>query len=240
METIFDKHERIALQVSGGKDSLACLFLMEPYWGQMTVYWLNTGDAYPETVQVMQYVRQMVPHFVEIDGQQPKVIQMYGYPSDLVPAANTNFGVASSGEDVPLIQDRYACCMRVRMEPMFNRMVEDGVTMVIRGQKAADQLKAPLKSGTVEDGVTYIFPIEDWNDQQVMDYLQRLEVPIPRFYEMLESAPECRTCSAYWDDGVAKYLKQYHPEHHVEVQRRLGIIGSAVEKHMMNFYNEVE
>lgn len=240
MESIFDQHERIALQVSGGKDSLACLFLMEPYWDKMTVYWVNTGDAYPETVLAMYYICQMVPNFVEINGEQPKVVQMHGYPSDIVPVTHTAFGRTSSGEDGPLIQSRYECCWRVIMEPMAKKMEEDGITLVIRGQKNIDALKAPIKSGTEENGITYLFPIEDWTDQQVMEYLRSIEVPIPRFYETLESAPDCRTCTAYWDHGVAKYLKQHHPEHHVEVQRRLGVIGSAVEKHMMNFYNEVE
>lgn len=240
MQTIFDQHERIALQVSGGKDSLACLFLMEPYWHQMTVYWVNTGDAFPETENIMAYVKSMVPNFVEINGLQPQVIKLFGIPSDVVPASNTEFGVMV-GDPAPLIQDRYSCCQRVMMQPMARRMIADDVTLVIRGQKNSDHLKAAVKSGTVENGITYIFPIEDWTDQQVADYLDlTVGIPLPRFYETMTSAPDCRTCSAYWDTNSAQYLKRYHPEQYEEVQRRLGIIGSAVEKHMMNFYNEVE
>lgn len=239
MESIFDQHERIALQVSGGKDSLACLFLMQPYWDKMTVYWVNTGDAFPETTRIMNLTRGMVPRFVEIDGRQPQVIKMYGYPSDIVPVTNTAFGVACGG-DAQLIQDRYSCCARVIMQPMAQRMIEDGITLVIRGQKNSDHLKAPVKSGTVEDGITYLFPIEDWTDQQVFDYLEWVGVTLPRFYETMQTAPDCRTCTAYWDTNSAQYLKRYHPEHYGEVQRRLGVISAEVGKHMMNLYNEVE
>ena len=60
MQNIIERHERIALQVSGGRDSIACLYLMRPYWDRVTVYWLDTGAAYPETVSLMQRICDMV------------------------------------------------------------------------------------------------------------------------------------------------------------------------------------
>ena len=65
-------HERIALQVSGGRDSLACFYLLKDagLLDKVTVYWVNTGDAFPETIEIMDLVRDMTPHFVEISGNQ--------------------------------------------------------------------------------------------------------------------------------------------------------------------------
>jgi len=31
------------LQLSGGKDSLACLYLLKPKWDDLIVAWVNTG-----------------------------------------------------------------------------------------------------------------------------------------------------------------------------------------------------
>lgn len=239
MQEIIDRHERIALQVSGGRDSLACLYLMRPYWGRLTVYWVNTGAAFPETVDVMEQVRALVPCFVEIDGNQPDVVANCGLPSDIVPASHTPIGILGGDSAGPLIQDRYSCCANVIMLPLHRRMVEDGITLIVRGQKTADQLKGTLRSGAVADGVEYLFPIEDWSTRQVMAYLQEQGAPIPRFYQMMEGAPDCMTCSAYWETGAAAYLKRYHYPEYQEVQFRLDIINSAVAGSIANFNKEI-
>ena len=51
-------HERVALELSGGKDSVACLYLLRHQLHKITVYWLNTGDAYPETLDVIHHLFQ--------------------------------------------------------------------------------------------------------------------------------------------------------------------------------------
>jgi phosphoadenosine phosphosulfate reductase len=239
IEQAIGRHERIALQLSGGRDSLACLYLLRPFWDRLTVYWFNTGDPFPETEQAMELVRAEVPHFVEIDGHQPDVVAQYGIPSDIVPASRTPIGIAGSGGPGPMIQDRYACCARVFMVPMHERMRADGITLIIRGQRADDRLKAPICSGHVEDGVEYLFPIEEWSVADVMDYLRKNRLPVPRFYQMMDSAPDCMTCSAYWENGVSAYLKQYHPSAYAIVQQRLDMINEAVREHIAAFNIEV-
>lgn len=236
---ILDRHERIALQLSGGKDSLACLYLLRDYWPRLTVYWNNTGDPFPETLGIIGMVRDEVPNFIEIDGRQPEVIQQFGIPSDIVPASHTPLGLMGSGRAAPLIQDRNSCCYRVIMEPMHRKMIEDGVTLIIRGQRADDALKAPIRSGHVEHGIEYLFPIEGWSAVQVLEYLRYNCLPVPRFYQMLDGAPDCMTCSAWWEHGAAKYLKAYHPEAHAEVQYRLDLINRAVHEHIVAFNREV-
>jgi 3'-phosphoadenosine 5'-phosphosulfate sulfotransferase (PAPS reductase)/FAD synthetase len=238
MQDTFDRHDKIALQVSGGRDSIACLYLMRPWLDRMTVYWVNTGAAFPETVELMEQVRAMCPRFVEIDGQQPQVIAQFGLPSDIVPASHTPVGIVGTGEGF-LIQDRYSCCARVVMLPLHERMVADGITLVIRGQKASDRHKAPIRSGAVDLGIEYLFPVEDWSPQQVMDYLKAEGAPIPRFYETLDGAPDCMTCSAWWENGAAAYLKRHHPPQYQEVQQRLDAINAAVAPMIAAFNQEV-
>lgn len=238
MDTIIGRHERIALQFSGGKDSIACLFLLKPFWDRITVYWLDTGAAFPETVALAQQVRDMVPNFARIEGRQPDVIEAFGIPSDIVPVSGTPIGIEVAGGGQP-IQDRYLCCYRSIMLPMHERMIEDGITLIIRGQKDADRFKARVRSGEVHDGIEYLFPIQDWTSKQVMDYLREQNAPIPRFYEVLNTAPDCMTCSAWWEEGAAKYLKRYHHAQYLENQTRLDIINKAVGEHIAAFNQEV-
>jgi phosphoadenosine phosphosulfate reductase len=239
IDAALSRHAKVALQFSGGRDSIACLFLLQPWWDRLTVYWCNTGDAFPETLAVIEQVKAQVPHFVEIKGDQPGVVAGFGLPSDIVPASRTPIGLMGEQSSAPMIQDRYSCCARVVMLPLHERMLADGVTLVIRGQKAADRLKSPITSGTVDLGIEYLFPIEDWTARDVMNAIRDGGWPLPRFYEVLEGAPDCMTCSAWWEHGVAKYLKRYHHPHYVEVQRRLDIINQAVSGHIAHFNDEV-
>lgn len=239
IELAFTRHRRIAFQLSGGRDSIACLYLLRDYLEHITVYWVNTGAAFPETVDVMAKLRSMCPNFVEIDGAQPAHIKQHGIPSDLVPVSATVIGRAVSEAPVPKIIDRYTCCAGVMMIPMQQRMIADGITLVIRGQKNADTIKSPTRSGDVVDGVEYLFPIEGWTTRNVMEYLKAEHAPIPRFYQMLNSAPDCMTCSAYWEEGVSQYLKRYHFPHYNIVQDRLKTIRDAVAGHIASFNIEV-
>lgn len=237
-EEIISQHERIGLQVSGGRDSIACLYLLRPYWDKLIVYWLDSGSAFPETVTLMQKIRDMVPNFARIDGLQPAVVEAFGMPSDIVPVSATPIGIEVAGKG-ERIQDRYMCCFRSIMLPMQERMIADGVTLVIRGQKDADKFKATIKSGEWENGIQYLFPIQDWTTKQVMDYLREQQAPIPRFYEMLDTAPDCMSCTAWWEDGAAKYLKRYHHTQYVENQKKLDVINQAVAQHIAAFNKEV-
>lgn len=237
VQDTIDRHDRIALQLSGGRDSIACLYLLKPYWDRLTVYWCDTGSAYPETVALMQQIRDMVPNFARIEGRQPQVIAEHGIPTDILPVSSTPMGVAT-GTGLPM-QDRYSCCLRSIMMPLHERMHEDGITLIIRGQKNADRLKSIVRSGEVHNGIEYLFPIEDWDSRKVMRFLSDEGAPIPRFYEMLNGAPDCMTCSAYWEEGAAKYLRRYHHAQYLENQQRLDIINKAVGEHIAAFNQEV-
>jgi 3'-phosphoadenosine 5'-phosphosulfate sulfotransferase (PAPS reductase)/FAD synthetase len=240
MLEIFQRHQRVAFQFSGGKDSLAALFLLKPYWNQFTVYWTHTGDPVPEVQEFIDWVAGQVPHFKAIQGHQPDIIERYGWPVDVLPADASLFGRLTTGSPATVFQNREACCFKSFMMPMHLQMQRDGITCIVRGQKESDFRKVPIQSGYVEDGIEYYFPVESWTDSQVMEYLHKNSIPIPSFYQWLTSSPDCLTCTAYLDENRKQFLQERHPEAWKKVHFRLTELKHALAAPLLALKDHLE
>jgi 3'-phosphoadenosine 5'-phosphosulfate sulfotransferase (PAPS reductase)/FAD synthetase len=240
MMDVFSRHKKIALQFSGGRDSLATLFFLRDYWPLMTVYHTDTGDQFPETKEVVEKVKALVPHFVTIDGTLKETEERYGIPSDLLPTqSNTAIGRMHSGSKLKLI-DRYECCYQSLMRPMHERMKADGITLIIRGQRDSDYVNPPMRSNQVDDGMEAFYPLQDWSDIQVDDYLNSIDVKPARFYqEGMDTTPECMSCSAWWDDKRAAYLKKHHPKEYGVYKIKIESILYALKPSLENLRGEL-
>jgi phosphoadenosine phosphosulfate reductase len=192
------------LQFSGGKDSLACLYLLESRWDEITVAWVNTGAAFPETLEQMEEIRSLVPHFVEIKSTQS--IGTEGYPADVLPIASTTLGQYAEGKHAQRFQSRIACCAAALWLPTQKAMKDLGATVVIRGQKRADRRSNRIQSGAVIEGVRYEFPLEDWTDERVTNYLASRGVSLPPNYGYMNTGLDCWNCTAYLDENVVTDL----------------------------------
>jgi len=235
------RHERIALQFSGGKDSIATLMVMRPWWDKLTVYWTNTGDPFPEVLEVANRVRGMVPHFVEIAGNRDFVVEQFGLPSDVIPYSSTSVSHAMGVGETVLLQDRFSCCARSIMLPMHARMVKDGITLIVRGQRDAEVFKGPYRSGDIGDGVELLYPIEQWTDEQVFSFIQENGFDVPRYYtEGMPHSGDCLVCTAWVGDGRGSYLRAHYPERFAEYREKLAIVGMAAKVAVNNLINEIE
>jgi len=235
---IWHRHSKIAFEFSGGKDSTAALYLLKPYWDRFTVYWLNAGDCFPETLEIVERVRaDKRITFVEVKSDVHAVIAEHGLPTDLMPCSSSPMGRMIEGDHNVLLQDRYSCCWRTVMKPIHDRVLADGNTCIIRGQKAAD-IGVPVKGG-VHDGIEIFNPIIDWKDADVFAYLKWNDLPISPVYETMNTTPECMSCSAWWDDNRAQYLKSRYPEQYAKYQSRLARIRVVVEPLIAAFNREV-
>jgi phosphoadenosine phosphosulfate reductase len=227
-DDIFSRHDRVAIQVSGGKDSLAALYLLRPYWDRLVVYWLNPGNPFPETYEVIDRVASMVPHFKEVRGRQREIIKEGGWPSDVVPIRWTSFGQFGLGEKAFKVQGRFDCCWRSLMLPMHEAMLEDGITCVIRGKRSDEVDKSPSRSGDVIDGIEFVYPLWDWSAGDVHTFLRDNGVQLPDYYLYVDSSLDCMDCTAWWEDGIGKFTKARYPALHAEYVRRIGLIKSAI------------
>lgn len=222
------------LQFSGGKDSLACLYLFEPQWEELAVAWVNTGAAFPEVLELMDQVRARVPDFREIRTSQ--TIERAGYPVDLLPIGATPVGAYLEGRRGGAhFQSRNACCAASIWIPMHQAMKDWGVKVVIRGQKRCDRRRSTIADGEVLDGIEYRFPLEDWSDEDVCRYLRECDVALPRNYlEGMRTGLDCWNCTAYLDDqgGRFEYMRAHHPEKFEHVRAVLRDYRAALTREL--------
>lgn len=231
MQDMIARHDNIILQFSGGKDSLACLHLCRKWLDKITVAWVNTGDAFPESIQLMEKVREAVPHFVEIPSGQPLFVNRNGWPVDILPVRNTEYGNrVEAGHAQPMV-GYPVCCNANIWQPMDWFVVQSGATLVIRGTKAADGKKSNLVHGQVIDGVQYAMPLWDMTDLDVLAIVKAGEFGVPDHYAYVNSSLDCMHCTAYLSEnaGKLKFMRAHHPELAAEMVARLGIIRAAVK-----------
>lgn len=222
-----DRHQKIALSFSGGKDSLACVYLLRDRLDDITLYHVDTGDLLPEMRESVSRVESLAPHFVRIDTDVARWIAQWGLPSDLVPHSSHSIGQAM-GESERRLTSRYDCCYQNLMWPLFARVHADGNTLLIRGTKRVDMVRLPASEGDIVDGVELHYPLLEWSNEQVFAFLALNNVPLPRVYDYVTNSPECARCSAWWGERRAEYLKKYHPQLWRDYDDRLQIVINEI------------
>lgn len=202
MQEFFNRHAKVILQFSGGKDSLACLKLLEAYKDQFTVVWVNPGNPYKETIALMESVKARVPNFIELKGDQPKFIKEQGYPVDILPLWNTDWAHRVASSKSFKFTTPSACCYNNHWKLMENFVKEFSVTGIIRGQKLSDKRKNSLRSGDIVEGIEFLFPLQYWEDKDVTEFLGE---DLPEYYNQgFKSGLDCVNCTAYSDESVER------------------------------------
>lgn len=219
-----------ALHFGGGKDSLACLYLLREKWPTLIVAWMNAGAPFPETVAQMEEIRGLVPNFVEVKADVLANIEQHGWPTDVLPVRHAYMGKLTTGEPGLMMQSWFECCMHNIWLPMQQKMADLGVTTIYRGQRLSEDYKTTIRSGDVVNGVTYQFPLEDWTEDQVANYLIEQGVKIPRHYVKTQKSLDCWCCTAYLDAKLdqLRYLKRKHPDKYAVVAEKLSRMRAAV------------
>lgn len=234
------RHTRVAFQLSGGKDSVAALLLLRPFWDRLTVYYCDSGDAMPETQLMIKQLAWRLPRDLEIvPGRVQQVRAQFGLPTDLLPWTSAQAAHWLNTGSTPLMQDRVSCCFRSVMAPLHERMIADGMTLIIRGQKQSDELKGPLRSGMVLDGFEFLYPVEAWSDADCFAYVLAHGLVLPRTYAGgMNHSADCMTCTAWCEDNRADYLRQHHPQAFKEYRRNFEVVMAASKPAWANMLKE--
>lgn len=225
---------KLGLAFSGGKDSWACLWLNQDRLREITVLWVDTGMNYPELLETIERARAMCPNFVRIPSDRRGQNERRGLPSDVIPVQWTTLGQIMSGPKPITLQPYLACCFENVALPLHEAAVRHGVTHLIRGQRNEEKHKSPSRNGTVvDDGVTYLHPIEDWTEAQVMAYLEA-HMEIPEHFKLRHSSMDCHDCTAYADESAdrVEFMRQHHPDLHAQYLDRMAQVKTALSEAM--------
>lgn len=236
--SVLDRHERIALMFSGGKDSLACVYLLRAHLHRLVLFHNDTGDLLPETRAIVDHVKTFAPNFLHVHGDVHAWINHNGLPTDLLP--HSAHAVGQLMGEGPKLVGRYDCCWANLMWPIYHAAAERGVTLIIRGTKAADMNRLPVMSGAVEHGIEYFYPLQGWSNEQVFSYLRLQGAPISRVYDYVDNGPECARCPAWWGEKRGAYLRKYHPELWEDYGARLKIVTDVLDKPLANLREELK
>jgi 3'-phosphoadenosine 5'-phosphosulfate sulfotransferase (PAPS reductase)/FAD synthetase len=230
IDQVLKKHKRVLFLFSGGKDSTAALYHLKPYWDRLVVGWINTGDLCPEIVEFIQGISKQVPNFVTVHSDSQKWREENGWPSPVLPVDYCGLGQYVNGPK-PIKISAYLDCCKANIWDQIKPLVEHTkATAVLTGQKDCDHAKDPRENGVWIGGAQYFYPIHDWSEDDVRNYLKEIGITDPRFYTD-DTSIDCRTCTGYPQyKARTAYIKEHHPEHYTEVKRRWNLIKAAVEE----------
>lgn len=240
MNSPLDRHEKIAASFSGGKDSTAVVELLREHLDRITLYHLDAGDLLPEIAEAVARIEASVPHFVRVQTDSNHWISEHGMPSDLMPYSAHQIGRLMGEPGKVRLVSRYDCCWANLMAPIWDRIRNDGNTLLIRGTKEVDMRSLPVGDGETTEGVEIWLPLLGWSNADVFAFLASRGVPIPRIYSYMTNSPECARCPAWWNEQRNFYLKRYYPALHAEYQDRLRVIAGEVMPSMAAFMREWE
>lgn len=221
-----------ALAFSGGKDSLATLFLNRHRLAETVVLWVNTGKNYPEVMNTIGVIRAMCPHFTEIISDREGQNAHWGIPSDIVPTDWTRAGHDICGKKPVMVQPYLNCCIENIGLVLLRFCVQNGITELITGQRNADSRKSTTRDGDVLEGVTYRQPIAGWSDDQVLLYVGQFLDPLPEHLTLKHSSMDCYDCTAYRADSADRIalMRSRHPTLYAEYAIRKTALDGAISE----------
>lgn len=175
----------------------------------------------------MSDLRDRVPHFYIAQSDQPKDILLNGYPTDVLPARYDAIGRELNPNPALRLQSTFACCAKNMWIPLDLAMADLKVTRCLMGNRADESLADP-RWGRVQNGIEFIYPLENWTIQMVQNYVKRHNIALPAYYQTEEKSRDCWDCTGYiWERQQA--IRNLPPSKREVVIGRLKEIQKVVE-----------
>jgi 3'-phosphoadenosine 5'-phosphosulfate sulfotransferase (PAPS reductase)/FAD synthetase len=232
IQGLLKSHKKAGMYFSAGRDSVALLHTLRPYLDRITLLWMNAGDSFPEIEEYAAKVKEQVPHFVEIRGYIKTDIKERGYPVDVLPVDYSVLGSACTTEKPIKLRAYLDCCAENISVPLYNYVKQNGFDLIFRGNRASEGHKTPGSTCTVYENTRFINLIEDWSDEDVVNYLREMGEEMHERFLISHSSLDCMSCTAFTGDSLDRieYVKKYHPALMQELKPIFQEIDKAIRK----------
>lgn len=215
------------LALSGGKDSMACLFLMKEQLD--SAIYVDTGYAYPETHAIIEFAERFIPVH-RVMSQRDANIALEGIPADVVPVEWTPAGQIVTHKRPYSIQPSLTCCYANIAHPLIEKAKSLGATHIVYGQRDDEPYRSPLRDGMLHEGIVRLHPIERWTNKDVLDFLEK-HMEIPEHFMISHSSLDCYDCTAFRVNSQDRleWTKNKYPDLYAAYSQKYNAVLAALE-----------
>jgi phosphoadenosine phosphosulfate reductase len=172
--------DRIVLAVSfGGPTGIVALDLALRIDPSIPVYYLDTGLLFPETLDLVERVRQRY-------GIDPIAVR----PQAGVDEQAARFGDALWARDPDL------CCELRKVEPQRDFLHEyDAWISGIRRDQTPQRRQVPVVGWDAQFGLVKVNPLADWDEARVWEYVRKHDLPYNALHDRGYPSVGCYPCT---------------------------------------------
>lgn len=205
---IFDRHERVFLAFSGGRESVVLAHMCEPWREKVTLLWVRVQSHAPHMADFIRGYAARGWRLEEIAA--PGIMDHWstaGIPAEVLPVENAR------GRKEPRMQPWPSCCYAIRQVPLNAYMrAQSEACALLHGQRAEDEAAtAGGLSGQMPPYVEVVQPLASWSEAEVAAYVDQHGLVLPSQYaEGYADSLECLICPAAPSPQRMDYLRRRH------------------------------
>ena len=215
------------------------LHLCQPFRDKIEVYWVDTGDSFPH---IAEYIEKTCADWgfrltvVKPPMSVHEFIHQFGYPVDLLTWLDDPRFSALDLSERPKLQHAAYCCNAMLWQPMYQALIAAGAKLVFRGAKEADSHHMIAEQFFDEgSGIEFYAPIWKWSHEDVMGYLWKNGVALPRQHqEGCMHSLDCMRCTGWGhtEEEVQRirFTKKAYPEVYKEIRERTKIYMDRMDQ----------
>jgi len=243
LERIVTHHEKVALLLSGGKDSTTLLHLARPWAAKLTVLSVimdNTHALIPE--HVSKITQEWGYHDVQL--LSPPVdfwtyTKNYGWPVQLVPTSMNGEMLDPYYDGTHKVASWWHCSTVRVIWPLVEAAQQIGADAILTGSRAADApehvRRGPITEahGIPQLGWTRYDPIWSWKRAEVYAYLDHWNISLTPIDQAKREHPEiefadCLHCG--YNSLYLKWLKENEPRTFAQVWQAFGPVVAHMKQ----------